>query len=363
MKLVFFALVLTFFLSCKDHTGFNIDDNSNLSLKYEYLGKAIQKEGYHIWGSSPIWGKDGKIHIYAAEWPIPINEKEGFNGWYKHCQIGHYVGNTPEGPFEFVGIAVEDLDNEFNSPHNPTVQYIDGKYVLVFIVNENNLKEKQRIIMFVADDLMDNWSPASGGAKDGTIVSAPSDSTFWNYTTTRGTTNPTLIKFGDKYMLYFKSVIPDLQFPENPRKRKFSYGVAVSNKLEGPYEIFENRVTEENLQLEDAFAFTVNNIVYLISRDFSASLGSIGGGLLWRSNDGYNFPGDEVVRAYEDLSHYTGTGSQTNSIIYRGSIDGHLERPQLLIENGLPAYLYVATGINDNLHFGSCSHVFKISIE
>ena len=43
--------------------------------------------------------------------------------------------------------------------------------------------------------------------------------------------------------------------------------------------------------------------------------------------------------------------------------NGQLERPQILIVDGEPTYLYVATGINPKEGFGSCSHVFKLNVE
>jgi len=37
--------------------------------------------------------------------------------------------------------------------------------------------------------------------------------------------------------------------------------------------------------------------------------------------------------------------------------------PQLLIVDGEPAYLYVATGLSPEEGCGSCSHVFKLNVE
>jgi hypothetical protein len=42
---------------------------------------------------------------------------------------------------------------------------------------------------------------------------------------------------------------------------------------------------------------------------------------------------------------------------------GQLERPQILLIDGEPAYLYVATGINPEESFGSCSHVFTLNLK
>ena len=49
--------------------------------------------------------------------------------------------------------------------------------------------------------------------------------------------------------------------------------------------------------------------------------------------------------------------------VHRGSEKGQLERPQILIVDGGPTSLYVATGINPQEGFGSCSHVFKLKVE
>ncbi len=337
---------------------------ASLSLKFEYKGKAIQKENTHVWGSSPIMGDDGKVHLYVAEWPVPedINE-EGFSGWFKHSRIAHYVGDTPEGPFEFVRIAVADQDGGFNAPHNPTISYHDGKYVLCFIVNEDDDLRRQRFIMYVADDLYDNWRPAKGADADGTILTVPADSSIWNYNPRLGVSNPSLIRFNGKYMLYYKSVIPDQNDRDNREKWDYGYGVALADKVEGPYTCHPKRVTAEGLQLEDAYAFTYNNKVYMLSRDFRGSLGSRGGGLLWESDDGFYFPKEKVKRSYEELVDYVGEENLKGAVAYRGTTQGHLERAQLLFKDGKPAYMYVATGVNIVEGFGSCSHVFKLDME
>jgi hypothetical protein len=122
-------------------------------------------------------------------------------------------------------------------------------------------------------------------------------------------------------------------------------------------------VTPPKMQLEDAYAFTMNDSVYLFSRDFVGSLGNSGGGLLWQSEDGFFFNKEKTQRAYEDLSHYLGEEALKDAFVYRGKNHGHMERPQLLFIDGIPAYLYLATGINVKPGFGSSSHVFKISFQ
>ena len=329
-------------------------------LDFEYLNVAVQEKGMHVWGSSPVLGKDGKIHLYVAEWPMPKDPAEKFSGWYKHSRIVHYIGDSPEGPFELVRTAVPDQDGVFNSPHNPTVQYIDGLYVLCFIVNEHNDLRKQRIIMYVSDDLTDNWRPAKGAAPDGTILTATKDTAIWNYGARLGVSNPSLIKHRGHYMLYYKSVVPDFQNPDDRNSWDYGYGVADSEDLEGPYQCNPNRVTDPGIELEDAYAFTLNGEVYMLSRDMEGSMGTRGGGLLWHSANGYTFLGKNTQRAYEDLAFYFDKDALENVFVFRGSKGGDLERPQLLKIDGKPAYLYMATGINTKEGFGSASHIFKL---
>ena len=332
-------------------------------LEFEYVGKAVQTKGKHVWGSSPVIGPDGKVHLYVAQWPI--DSRPNFDGWFKDCEIAHYVGEKPEGPFRFVRVAVADRDGTFNSPHNPTIQYIDGKYVLCFIVNEEtpgkawtkdgDLKT-QRIIMYVADDLNDNWKPAAGAEKDGTILRKSSKPSDWNHNAKLGVSNPSLIKYGNQYMLYIKSVIPN--------GGGYTYGVAVSDRLEGPYTNHPEKVTGGGI--EDAYAFVMDGSVYLLSRNFGhIKGGSHGGGILWRSGDGFWFPREDVELSFKPLAHYIGAKDLKNGTKYRPpakvkDYSGRLERPQILMKNGKPAYVYLATGISTTPGCGSCSHVFRI---
>jgi hypothetical protein len=82
-------------------------------MKFEYIGDAVQQEGMHVWGSSPVQDKDGKTHLFAAQWSTKT--QPNFNGWYKDCEIGHYVSDSPEGPFKYLGVVVPDKDGVFNS--------------------------------------------------------------------------------------------------------------------------------------------------------------------------------------------------------------------------------------------------------
>ncbi len=348
------------------------ESNKSVQMTYEYVGPAVQKKNAHVWGSTPVMGKDGRVHLFVAEWPVKSDSIKKFSGWYTESGIMHYVANQPEGPFEFAGIAVADQDGDFNAPHNPSVKYMDDKYVLCFIVNDNGnagadvregeITKSQRIIMFVTDDLNDEWRPAKGAEPDGTVLRQPGDTSIWCAYSCRGVTNPSLVKHNGEYLLYFKSVIPDPKDPENFSGWSFGYGLAKSKYLEGPYQFHKKRITSDKLQLEDAAAFTCLDHVYMLSRDIRGTLGSREGGILWRSTDGYTFPLSEAGRSFEPLVTYVGEDKLKGAVVHRGTTKGQLERPQILSIDGKPAYMYVATGVSTNEGFGSSSHVFKLNI-
>lgn len=311
----------------------------------EYLGIAVKKDDTHVWGTSPVIDREtGMVHLFVAEWDsrgMPFRL-----AWWHISQIAHYVGDSPEGPFRFVDCVVKDADGTFNSPHNPSVGYIDNKYVMTFIVNEHNDKAKQHIIMYLAESPNGPWIPASGEA-DGTVLRAPTSPQYWSYKSVRGVTNPSLLKRRGKYYLYYKSVEPPTE--EGKEKGPYRYGVAIADSLEGPYVHQKTPVTDMSIQLEDGYFFTQpDGKVYMVSRDFRGKLGSSGGGLIWVSDNGLFFPAEKVRRAFEPLPYYIQkTGNSTQ------------ERPQILKIDGKIAYIYLCSRLNVTGDSNTCSYVFK----
>jgi hypothetical protein len=313
----------------------------------EYIGVAVSKENTHVWGTSAVIDRaTGETHLFVAEWDsrgMPFSD-----AWWHISQIAHYVGDSPEGPFEFVDYVAEDKDEMFNSPHNPSINYIDEKYVLTFIVNENNDKSKQHILMWLADSPNGPWTPARGKA-DGTILRAPTSPEYWSYKSVRGVTNPSLLKQNGKYYLYYKSVEPPTL--EDEEKGPYRYGVAISNSLEGPYVHQKKPVTDSNIQLEDGYFFSLgDDKVYMVSRDYRGKLGASGGGLIWESDDGLYFPADKVKRAFEPLPFYLKKAGRDTQ-----------ERPQILKVDEKLGYMYLCSRLNVNGSKNSCSYVYKIN--
>ena len=101
----------------------NIDQNRSWADRLEYVGIAVEEPGYHVWGSSPVNGPEGKIHLFVSRWPV----KEKFGAWIAHCEIARYVSDSPEGPFVFQEVVLKGTDRgtwDRKSPHNPNVQKV-----------------------------------------------------------------------------------------------------------------------------------------------------------------------------------------------------------------------------------------------
>ena len=95
---------------------------SHMSLNLEWTGAMIEDKDYTVWGSSPIMGDDGKVHVFSARWP----EFNVDPGWRRTCEVAHYVADQPEGPYTFSDVAVKgtgvDGDWDKFAPHNPEIK-------------------------------------------------------------------------------------------------------------------------------------------------------------------------------------------------------------------------------------------------
>lgn len=104
----------------------------SMADKWKYEGIAIEEPGYHLWGSSPMWGEDGKVHIFTTRWRI---EHQFDPGWRSHSEIAHYVADKPEGPFQFVDVVLQGTGKDTWDKcgiHNPAIHKVGNQYVFRF---------------------------------------------------------------------------------------------------------------------------------------------------------------------------------------------------------------------------------------
>ncbi len=317
---------------------------STLANQWEFVGVAVEEPGYTIWGSSPIMGKDGKVHLFVARWPGTTVEP----GWRSNSEIAHYTGDSPEGPFTFSDIALKGTGlatwDSFGM-HNPSIHKVGEKYVLLYIANNNptvpDHPASQKIGMATSDTPYGPWIKIH---KNGLVLDVPNNPDFWNYKSSNGVNNPSLLQHPNGgFFLYFKS--------ENAQM-----GLAIAENLEGPYIQMPFPVVQNNKAIEDGYAFMLDGEVCLLTTD-NHGLIEKGGGVLWKSKKGIHF--NEMEQGFYPTFTYLGQEKLRNaSNHYAGDII-KFERPQLLLVDEKPAYLYVASGHNWFGGEAPVSYIFK----
>ena len=298
------------------------------------VGRILEMPGYYVWCNSPIEGPDGKIHVFFSRW----EEKYGMGGWISHCEIAHAVADSAEAPFEFVGVVLAPRSGYFDSTtcHNPHIQIVDGRYCLFYMGNSNGKTNSKRIGLALADSPFGPWQRHNIPLLDVSSEGAWDD---------HCTTNPAFVKHPTgEYWLYYKSwnTREHNSAPKTARiKGNRKYGLAIAEKLEGPYLKFkDNPVIDfsfqgENRQLEDAFVWIDDGVFKLIARDMGFFNHSVG--LYFESKDGIHW--DQPKIAYWEADRYI---QQPPAPAHLNRY-GRFERPQLLMQNNKPAYLFATS--------------------
>lgn len=310
------------------------------SERLRFEGIAIIEDDYHVWGTSPIEGDDGRIHLFVARWPVDASFDPG---WRRASEIARYHSDRPEGPYCFgevvlKGTGKETWDN--SAPHNPSIKKIGDKFVLLYIANDGvNHRASQKIGMAISSKLEGSWEKVN---QDGLLLAPPDDPGIWCHQSCVGVTNPTLLSLTDgRFFLYFKAKI---------KGDVHRMGLAISESLEGPYVIQNEPITRNKQMIEDGYAFLYQGKIHLLTTDCQDHQG-----LLWSSDDGLEF--DLPVLGYEKLSSYLSADQLEKATFHRART---FERPQLLIQGGTPTNIFVASGVNITGGQGSCSYRFRI---
>jgi hypothetical protein len=296
----------------------------------------------------------GRVHLFAARWPEPQVDP----AWRKSSEIAHYVADRPEGPFQFVSVVVKGSDRpgawDRFGPHNPEIKKIDGRYVLVYIANSDYHQPphplNQKIGMMMADHLEGPWKKMG---QDGLIL----DSTKGHFTEGRQVVNPALIKVGPRYHLYYKTT------QRLRGKTQTIYGLAIADRLEGPYIHHPSPVTSENKVIEDASVFQWDKKVCLLTTDNHGDVSGLEGALvLWVSDDGINFRREWIQLAMRLFPDYLPEHLKTRPFRKIYGNRPKPERPKVLTIHNKPAYLYTASGFIYDESSRCQNHVFWIEL-
>ena len=298
------------------------------------IGRSLQLADYYIWCSSPIWGEDGKVHLFYSRW----RKDKGMSGWIRGSEIAHAIADSPYDPFVHQSVILSPREGFWDSTtcHNPLIKKVGETYYLFYMGNSNGKTDTKRIGVAKSKSLKGPWERPDAPCLLPGIEGAWDD---------HCTTNPAFIEGTDgKYWLFYKSwnTKEYLEAKGTVRGNR-KYGLAKADRPEGPYyKQEENPVIDfsnhpANAQLEDAFVWKQNDEYYMIARDMGFYNHEYG--LLLASKDGLQWTEPKV--SYLDMPAYLHEGSAPMHL----KRFGRLERPMLLLNprSGEPKFLFGAS--------------------
>lgn len=328
------------------------------------LGKVSEKsvfsggDSLSIWGGSVVKGEDGLYHMLYSRWPKQIGWE-----WVNYSEIAHAVSESPFGPYRHVDVALPERGEGYwdgSATHNPTVhKFSDGKYYLYYMGNFGDKKivsvpgkakinwlhrNNQRIGVAVADDPNGPWTRFDKPVLDITYDDATAGDALM-------TSNPSVCQMTDgKILMVYKAV--GMKFPL-PQGGPVVHMVAIADSPVGPFKKYPNPVfLEEGVRFpaEDPYIWYQDGkyraiVKYIQHVDHQRNFSLV----QYESTDGIDW---QKAKHFE-ISDRTITweGGRTQKL-------DHLERPQVLLEDGEPIVLICAAdSIVDNVR-----HSFNVQI-
>jgi hypothetical protein len=324
---------------------------SSFAERLEPVGRILEEENYFVWCCAPIMDDNNQTHVFYSRW----EKKYGMGGWIGRCEIAHAVADRTEGPYTYVSTVLAPRPGFFDGTtcHNPSIYKVDGRYWLFYMGTSNGKFNTKRIGYAVADSPWGPWERC-----DEPLL-MPGKSGEWDdYITT----NPAFLKHPDgQYWLYYKSCNEDEYRNQhiNGISGNRRYGVAFANAITGPYSRYEkNPIVDfsgygENRQVEDAYVWYENGVFKMLMRDMGFYDHTVG--LYFESKDGLEWGAPKI--GWFGTDHYIEQPPAPEHL----DRYGRFERPQLLMKDGKPAYLFcTAQGGKEETASG---FVFRIKSE
>jgi hypothetical protein len=301
-------------------------------------------EGYWVWCGSVIKGDDGRYHMFASRWPKDITFHPG---WMVYSEVVRASADKPEGPYKFEQVVLPARGAEYwdgRSTHNPSITKHGDTYILFYMGSTHPLENpplgqrfeltdprcivaraNKRIGVATAKNIAGPWTRSDQPALD------TKAGTFYSFLTS----NPAPVVHEDgSVLLMFKSRRYD-----GVKHSSMMLGVAKAKHYLGPYEVVGDEPVfgpDKMGEVEDPFVWKVPNGYEMIAKDMSGRLvGERHAGIHAVSTDGVKWELAPKPKAWTRTLRWDDGVVQTM---------GQLERPFLLIENGVPKYLFAATG-------------------
>ncbi|MEM6393274.1 MAG: glycoside hydrolase family protein [Planctomycetota bacterium] len=290
---------------------------------------------FYIWGASMTRTPDGTCHLLYARWP----RSAGHDAWVTESEIAHATADDPLGPYTHQSVVLPARGNDHwdaRCTHNPTVCHFNDQYFLYYMGTFGDdlpdprdkywdHRNHQRIGVAVADHPAGPWQRF-----DQPLINC-----------TPGThagmccANPSVTQRPDGSFLMIYKAVGDQNPP--PKFGPVVHLAALADSPTGPFMTLPDPIfTAENSDFpaEDPFIWVQDGTYHAIVKDMNGSFTPHGMALVaFTSPDGLNWsPADEPFLTTPQI---TWTDGQTQTL-------GHLERPQLYLEDGQPKVLFCA---------------------
>lgn len=309
------------------------------------------------WGGSLVKTEDGRYHMFYSRWP-----KELGWAWVTDSEIAHAVSSSPFGPYEFKDIALPRTDKRHWDgwcAHNPTVHKFGDKYYLYYMGNTGDGKvvgrpgkqtlnwthrNNQRIGVAVADSPDGPWRRSKKPVLDISPDDQAPDCLM--------TSNPSVCQRPDGgVLMVYKAVGKEFPLPSGG---PVVHCIATADSPTGPFVKHDKPVFTfegERFPAEDPYIWfqqgkyraIVKRIKHVNKkREFSL--------VQYDSVDGFDWQPSK----HHEISDRTITWDDGSNERF-----DHLERPQVLIEDGKPVALLCAA---DHIDENNVRHSLNIQI-
>ena len=335
MKYIHFLIAAVLLFACtQTHTPETITDFSALLAPAPKDG-GFKIQDYWVWGGSCIKGDDGLYHLYASRWPKSVPFMQGY---VFYSGIVHAVSSEPAGPYEFRDIALPVRGEEFwdgRMTHNPSITKYGDHYYLFYIGSTytgespsadslRNIKHiyRTRAYKNIRIGVAKASSPDGPWQRKEMPILAPQPNGFDSVVVTNPA--PYIDDTGTTHLVY-------RTFIRGTRQR---LGLARAVHPDSSF----TRVLQQPIaaaKVEDPYIWKTGDRFYIVAKDMTGEItGEKHAGVFLSADSLTNWQLAEHCKAWSRTVVWS-DGDTT--------VQGSLERPQLLIENGLPRYLFAAT--------------------
>ena len=319
-----------------------------------------QRDDAWVWCGSIIQGPAGRWHMFASTWTKDVAFTPN---WLTNSRVVRAVADHPEGPYTYAGEVLPPRGGDYwdgKMTHNPSVMKVGDTYVLFYTgstydgptpnattppLNRESpmrlqARANQRIGIATAPHPAGPWL-----RRDRPII-APRPGQ-WDALLT---TNPApCLRPDGSILLLYKSTTDD--------RSRLQYGVALATQFDGPYERLREDPIQWNedpkISYEDAFVWRKDDKYHVIFNDMTGRItGEDHAGGYAESANGIDWVLGQNPKAYSRTVRWS-DGTST--------IQGSLERPQLILQNGHPTHLVCATADGPG-GFSRASHTWNIVI-